>query len=196
MGGTRFIGVFLARLLVKEGHQVLKIWFLTIGKPILLTVRMIEAQIITGRWLCLLEEKQPSPNSCQVNQTRIMLNFLPRYIMYLVYMNSHSFIPGFISIHSLLRNDQHVPSAWKLFLDFFFSLVGFAFERRQKGLWICENQSCSWRLWCCLRYKWCVQCTWYISAFNERHILFSSFEFSHYLWVYLTFYLQENKYLT
>lgn len=120
MGGTRFIGVFLARLLVKEGHQVLKIWFLTIGKPILLTVRMIEAQIITGRWLCLLEEKQPSPNSCQVNQTRIMLNFLPRYIMYLVYMNSHSFIPGFISIHSLLRNDQHVPSAWKLFLDFFF----------------------------------------------------------------------------
>ena len=28
MGGTRFIGIFLSRLLVKEGHQVLPISFL------------------------------------------------------------------------------------------------------------------------------------------------------------------------
>lgn len=35
MGGTRFIGVFLARLLVKEGHQVLRILFPATGKLVL-----------------------------------------------------------------------------------------------------------------------------------------------------------------
>jgi len=35
-------------------------------------------------------------------------------------------------------------------------MLDLAFERRQEGLWICEIQSLSWRLWCCLWHKWCV----------------------------------------
>lgn len=99
MGGTRFIGVFLSRLLVKEGHQVniFLFWVFpyfvcnVICVIVIMLTDSLDNQFFPSKlfWidlvyfdrsLCLLEEKHPSRNNFPVNQIRIMLIFLPRLI--------------------------------------------------------------------------------------------------------------------
>lgn len=81
MGGTRFIGVFLSRLLVKEGHQVL----ISLPWPIKLSLHLnfnFPLSLANG-YFCRLHCSQGVnlllPNNCPVNLTKTLLIFLPRY---------------------------------------------------------------------------------------------------------------------